>query len=291
MSNRKLFILITFIWSYIFWLTAIYLSYTQALPIIPNEVIILDILKGTVQLEQTQIIITSLSLIAAFGPMVGAITIYLRDSKARDTFRKLFNFNFGYKNLLEVILIILTIGVLPSVIIGLANTQFNLSLSIGMLILFGILFLIFQLLTSATEEIGWRGYLLPEYLEEGMSMWKASLRIGLIWAVWHYPIFIYAYWQQSLPIFVILLTLIGFTVGTVAMSVIHTYYLVKSKSVVLSMIIHATYNALPLTVGLLVTNSFTAALITQLGLWVVIWIIEQREGEIFDQQVALVDHT
>jgi len=41
---------------------------------------------------------------------------------------------------------------------------------------------------SAGEEIGWRGHLLP-LLEARLSALTASLVLGVIWAVWHVPVF------------------------------------------------------------------------------------------------------
>lgn len=41
---------------------------------------------------------------------------------------------------------------------------------------------------SAGEEIGWRGHLLP-LLQARLSAVSASLVLGVIWAVWHLPVF------------------------------------------------------------------------------------------------------
>jgi membrane protease YdiL (CAAX protease family) len=287
MNIKRVFLVITFTWSYSFWLVAIYLSNLFDLAIIPNEVLLLTALQGDLDISSQQLIVNLTSLTAVFGPMIAAISIFIVDKKANLKFRRLFKRDFGYKNLLEIILIILMIGVLPSIIIGLINSSFNLDISLGLFVFFSIILFFFQLFTSGTEEIGWRGYLLPEYLDEGMTMWKSSLKVGVIWAVWHYPIFIYLYWLQGFPIFMIILSLFGFTVGTVGMSVIHTYYLAKSRSVILSMIIHALYNTIPLLIGLLITSSYIAAFITQIGIWVVIWFIEKREGKIFDKMLNL----
>jgi len=41
-------------------------------------------------------------------------------------------------------------------------------------------------LTALGEEIGWRGFLVPQ-LASVTSFTKTALISGLIWAVWHYP--------------------------------------------------------------------------------------------------------
>jgi len=49
------------------------------------------------------------------------------------------------------------------------------------------------------EEGGWRGYLLPRLLEQGGEA-RASLIIGIIWALWHLPIMaMFADWRSGVP--------------------------------------------------------------------------------------------
>lgn len=40
----------------------------------------------------------------------------------------------------------------------------------------------------AGEEIGWRGFALPRWLER-TDPWRASVAVGLVWAFWHLPLF------------------------------------------------------------------------------------------------------
>ena len=50
------------------------------------------------------------------------------------------------------------------------------------------------------EEGGWRGYLLPRLLERGNEA-RASLIIGIIWALWHLPIMaMFADWRSGVPL-------------------------------------------------------------------------------------------
>jgi membrane protease YdiL (CAAX protease family) len=38
------------------------------------------------------------------------------------------------------------------------------------------------------EEFGWRGFLLPRFVEE-FSVLPACLLVGIIWSAWHWPLF------------------------------------------------------------------------------------------------------
>jgi len=48
------------------------------------------------------------------------------------------------------------------------------------------------------EELGWRGYLLPQLLP--MGQWKAVLLSGLIWGVWHAPVIVQGHNYPGYPI-------------------------------------------------------------------------------------------
>jgi membrane protease YdiL (CAAX protease family) len=57
------------------------------------------------------------------------------------------------------------------------------------------------------EEPGWRGYALPR-LEQALGPVRASLVLGLFWAGWHLPLFLYPGWTSS-PLWVYVLFMTG----------------------------------------------------------------------------------
>jgi membrane protease YdiL (CAAX protease family) len=107
------------------------------------------------------------------------------------------------------------------------------------------------------EEIGWRGFLVPE-LAKRHSFAATAIISGLIWAVWHYPIFLFAkgynpgtpVWYY-LPFFTLLLPVISF---------VWTWMRLKSGSIWPGVVLHAAHNTFiqsffdPLTVYNAKTN-------------------------------------
>ena len=50
--------------------------------------------------------------------------------------------------------------------------------------------ILLMLIGGGQEEIGWRGFLLPELLKK-LSPITSSLLVAIVWAVWHVPLFFY----------------------------------------------------------------------------------------------------
>lgn len=83
---------------------------------------------------------------------------------------------------------------------------------------------------SYGEEIGWRGYLLPE-LRQKHSLFSSSLIVGVIWGIWHLRI------GFGLPVFVIYLTM------AIELSLIFSWLTQKTGNNILSAIIlHGSFN-------------------------------------------------
>ena len=117
------------------------------------------------------------------------------------------------------------------------------------------------------EEIGWRGYALPR-LQAGRSALNASLILGVIWALWHLPLYFTGQAFRSLSLFA------PFVVATIALSVILTWvYNSTGGSLLLVVLIHATFN-LPLTLILAPLGSrATVPFLLWCGLMVVTAIV------------------
>jgi uncharacterized protein len=89
---------------------------------------------------------------------------------------------------------------------------------------------------QAGEEIGWRGYALPR-LGEAIGFRAASVILGVIWAVWHLPLFLIAGTDSTGQPFVV------FILAVTGISVAMTWlYLNTNRSLVPVMLMHAAVN-------------------------------------------------
>lgn len=91
-------------------------------------------------------------------------------------------------------------------------------------------------ITQAGEEIGWRGYALPR-LAERFGLGLASIGLGVIWALWHLPLFYLAgveSYGQSFPVYLLQVTAMSVAIGWL--------YWRTGMSLILVMLMHAAIN-------------------------------------------------
>jgi len=111
-----------------------------------------------------------------------------------------------------------------------------------------------NLVFALGEEIGWRGYFVPQ-LSRLTSFTKTVIISGFIWAVWHFPVIIYTDYGIDIPIPYALLI---FTLGLIMNSFIFTWFTLKSGSVWPAVVLHGAGN-------FFVQNIFERLLITGHG--------------------------
>jgi uncharacterized protein len=94
-----------------------------------------------------------------------------------------------------------------------------------------------------TEEVGWRGFMLPRTLS--LHPWiSSSLRVGIIWSVWHYPIWITGWWSSTGSVSHTSVMVLAFSVYAIGLTVIGTWIFKNtSGSILLAMLLHASSNS------------------------------------------------
>lgn len=106
------------------------------------------------------------------------------------------------------------------------------------LILVGVFGIIGSMSSALVEEIGWRGFLVPElYKSQGFT--KTSLITGLIWGVWHLPILLFADYNSGTPSW---FAMPCFMVLIISISFIYTWFRMKSGSLWTGVILHGSHN-------------------------------------------------
>lgn len=113
-------------------------------------------------------------------------------------------------------------------------------------ILIGVFGTIRSASSALGEEIGWRGFLVPE-LYKNLGFTKTSLLSGFIWGVWHLLILLFADYHSEAPLWYAILC---FMALVISMSFVYTWVRIKSGSLWTAVILHASHN-------LFIQNIFT----------------------------------
>lgn len=120
----------------------------------------------------------------------------------------------------------------------------------GALVRFPWFFIYCIVLSGGIEEFGWRGFLQPA-LEKKFSFFVSTLMTGIIWAIWHIPLWFYDRFydrsQDLFSVFIIFSILLSFWLAALYK---------KTQSVLACNIFHALSNTLiPTFVGIAQANN------------------------------------
>jgi membrane protease YdiL (CAAX protease family) len=88
------------------------------------------------------------------------------------------------------------------------------------------------------EEIGWRGFLVPE-LAKVTTFTGVGLMSGLMWSAYHFPVLIFADYNAGTPVW---FGLTCFTLGVVAESFIFAWLTLRSGSLWPAALLHGSHN-------------------------------------------------
>jgi membrane protease YdiL (CAAX protease family) len=92
---------------------------------------------------------------------------------------------------------------------------------------------------SLGEEIGWRGFLLPKLLKKHSPL-VASLILGVVWALWHLPIDLYAGYLLEGPAAILIRT-----ISVIPLAILFTWFYLQSKgNLLVALFLHTSINIL-----------------------------------------------
>ena len=180
--------------------------------------------------------------LGAFGPMVAAVVLTAQEGGRA-----------GLRSLLSRVVrwrvapvwygvallgpIVLTLGAMALQLVVFGGQPPSLGAMVGALPTVLVISVYMFIQVGSGEEIGWRGYALPK-LQTGYSALVSSVILGVIWTLWHLPLFFTPTTIYSdTPVWVFLVFLLPFSIliGWVLNS--------TGGSVLMVMILHAVMNA------------------------------------------------
>ncbi|MFH5834984.1 CPBP family intramembrane glutamic endopeptidase [Proteiniclasticum sp. C24MP] len=265
--KTKMYLIIAFAWTWIGWGGAYMLSERAGL-VLSTESTLLTLFTKFLGTEAfaPQLIFA----LAVYGPFVGFLTV--------SGFRSLNGRADKRRNLWPYVFLIPVISVLPAVILSLFTSFYDLKgQSIGTAFSAVWMYFLFNIITSGTEEFGWRGFLYPEMKAEGMSFWDIAWKGGFVWALWHFPLLFILYLPAGAA--VLIPSLIGFTASIVAMNYITNFLYEAMDSILAVILLHGMNNTMSFLLVLLFPGTpFT--LLTSLMAWAFVWWIEKKHGDL-----------
>jgi membrane protease YdiL (CAAX protease family) len=176
-------------------------------------------------------------LVGGFGPAVaGLATVRLRGESVRSWLAAVLDWHVPARRYLLALGLPLALSVAIGAVLVAATGRFDASALTRTAPMYPVMLAFTMLVGGGQEEFGWRGFALPA-LQERVDALTASVVVGVVWAVWHLPLFVLdavSYADQSFVVY--LLLVVGF-------SVVFTWlYNSTSGSVLPAVVLHGGIN-------------------------------------------------
>jgi uncharacterized protein len=180
-----------------------------------------------------------LYVLGGLGPTIAAyiaVLSTLAQAPLREFNRRLFRWRVAGQWYVIAIALPISLAIISAV----TATQFSPgmagALSVRPWIMFLPLFAM-MIVGGGLEELGWRGVAQPE-LTSAIGPAKAALSVGLVWAIWHVPLFFLPGVSQyggNFPVFAI---------GVIANALMLGWLYCRTDSILLCIVFHASSNAI-----------------------------------------------
>jgi CAAX protease family protein len=150
--------------------------------------------------------------------------------------------------------------------------------------------MVFSMLSALGEEIGWRGLLVPE-LFKTTTFTRTALLSGIIWTTWHLPVILFSDYNNGAPAW---FAVACFAVMVIAFSFVFAWLRLKSGSLWVAVLLHASHNVWIKNVFTPLTRNtgITAYIIDEFGIALAIALVLvalyfwRRQGELSESQSA-----
>ena len=217
------FFVVTFLWSWLIWAPLVLAG------------------SGILTLGNTTLssLTVPLTILGAFGPAVGAFYCLLtvHEKGALPAYlRSLLDFNFGWKAWLVPIVLFggstWIAWILPEF-----WGESRLKMLLPTVWVFPPYVLFIILFGGGQEELGWRGYILDQ-MESRLGVFVGNLVLGIVWALWHLPLFFIPETSQFFTPFA------GFVLLTIGYSWIFAWVRqISGKRTLAGLVAHGIANA------------------------------------------------
>lgn len=229
--NLLLYFLIAFGWTWLLWLPSVIITVTD------NQSLMYWIYD--VEMSPGLVLIAVGGVFSTFGPLVAAFVI-TRLTEGREGVRKLWRRFWdvrlpGVWLLVSFLLPFLLVAVPRFIVIPLGY-PLHLGWASQPVMILGWLLNNFTRSGGMSEEFGWRGYALPQ-LQVKWNALFSSIVLGVIWAIWHLPLwFLAGSSQQSISFLLFLANL-------VLTSILYTWLFNNARgSILVAVVFHAIGN-------------------------------------------------
>ncbi len=205
---------------------------------------------------------TILHILGGFGPTIAALFV----SEEKLTFKSIINFVFRYKKKSMIYLGILAISEI--VVIGVSSMELNSALP---WYLIPLVFLQAVFIYGGEEELGWRGIMQP-ILEKKFKFPIATVITGVVWGIWHIPLwFIDGSSQQNMdfPFFLVFAIILSFWLAAIYK---------KTKCVFACMVFHGLTNTLLSVFVIKLNVILVVGLIAMLAYSIYLWYDDENKA-------------
>ena len=140
------------------------------------------------------------------------------------------------------------------------------------LVVYTIVYVLISLITALGEEIGWRGFMLPAFMQR-LGDKGALAAVSIFWCLWHFPLLIFGDYMEGTPLWY---QLIAFTLCVFPIGIIAGILAIQSKSVWPAAFLHAAHNAYDQMVfGLITKGDDRMFFVSETGVFTIAcaWII------------------